>query len=137
MCNPGESRNANTFVGSRTILVLPRRATADQGSLDQIDRNARSLHRDGQAALVAECCRVYTDRMALSTGWPRLQAAPSWRERSVEERAQAIEAACRAAVQILAASTPQQRQARLARVDPVPPSTRALLRRLAAQRHHA
>ncbi|HUI25259.1 MAG TPA: hypothetical protein VL403_04170 [Candidatus Kryptonia bacterium] len=48
------------------------------------------------------------------------------------ERGQAIEAACRAAMQLLQGVP--DRQARLRRIDPVPASTRALLRRLAAQR---
>jgi len=63
--------------------------------------------------------------------WPKLRDASSWRGRTVEERAQAIEKACRAAVELLAASP--DRAGRLRRVDPVPPSTRALLQRLAAR----
>ena len=48
------------------------------------------------------------------------------------ERALAIEAACRAAMQLIESAP--DRLARLRRIDPVPDSTRALLCRLAAQR---
>jgi hypothetical protein len=61
--------------------------------------------------------------------WPRLRKDPEWRGRSVEERARAVELACRTAIQLL--SDARDREARLTRIDPVPPSTRALLRRLA------
>lgn len=65
--------------------------------------------------------------------WHRLDEAPSWRGKSIEERAKAIEAACKAAIQLLEAAP--DKQARLDRVDLVPPSTHALLRRLAAGRN--
>lgn len=51
--------------------------------------------------------------------------------RSVDERARAIVAACRAAMQMLEGMP--DREERLSRTDPVPASTRALLRRLAAR----
>jgi hypothetical protein len=70
--------------------------------------------------------------MTRKRAWPKLHEASSWRERTIEERARAIEQACRAALQLLADSP--DRVARLRRVDPVPPSTLALLRRLAAGR---
>lgn len=66
-----------------------------------------------------------------SSHWPKLREAPSWRGRGFEERARAIEDACRSAIQILSSSP--DRLARLRRIDPVPASTRALLRRLAAR----
>jgi len=47
----------------------------------------------------------------------------------MEERARAVESACRLAIQLLDGAP--DRAARLARIDPVPESTRALLRRLA------
>jgi hypothetical protein len=62
--------------------------------------------------------------------WPRLRDAPSWRGASVTERARAIENACRTAIQLLEDS--KEREARLRRIDPVPKSTRAIIRRLAA-----
>jgi len=64
--------------------------------------------------------------------WPKLRDTGSWCGRSVEERARGVEQACRAAMQMLAGSP--DRAARLRRIDPVPPSTRALLRRLCAAR---
>jgi hypothetical protein len=69
--------------------------------------------------------------MSTQRRWPRLPPAPSWKGRSIEERAQAVESACRTAMQLLAALP--DRDARLQRVDPLPASSRALLRRLAAQ----
>jgi hypothetical protein len=68
--------------------------------------------------------------MSKAPRWPKLSALPSWRERSVEERARAIESACRAALELLADSP--DGEARLRRIDPVPASTRDLLRRLAS-----
>jgi hypothetical protein len=62
--------------------------------------------------------------------WPKLREAPSWRGASVEERARAIEAACAGAMELLEHS--KEREARLRRIDPVPASTRAHIRRLAA-----
>jgi hypothetical protein len=62
--------------------------------------------------------------------WPRLREAPSWRGASVTERAHAIENACRTAIELLEDS--KEREARLTRIDPVPASTRAIIRRLAA-----
>lgn len=70
--------------------------------------------------------------MAENRPWPKLRDGASWRDRSVGERARAIEQACRTAVQLLAGSP--DRATRLRRIDPVPPSTRALLRRLRAGR---
>jgi len=70
--------------------------------------------------------------MSAKARWPQLPQPESWRDRSIEERAWAIESACRTALQLLAAAP--DREARLARIDPVPASTRALLRRLAARR---
>jgi hypothetical protein len=61
--------------------------------------------------------------------WPKLEAGDSWRSRSLEERATAIESACRTAMQILEGSSDRAR--RLAHVDPVPASTLRHLRRLA------
>lgn len=61
--------------------------------------------------------------------WPRLEKGESWRARSLEERARAVESACRTAMQLLAGSSNRAR--RLARIDPVPASTLAHLRRLA------
>jgi hypothetical protein len=66
---------------------------------------------------------------------PQPPQPESWRKRSLEERARGIESACRTALQLLAAVP--DRDARLARIDPVPASTRALLRRLAARRTDA
>lgn len=63
--------------------------------------------------------------------WPRLQPALLWRDRSTEERARAVEGACRAAMQLLDGAPDRHRK--LGRIDPVPQSTRAHLRRLAAQ----
>ena len=62
--------------------------------------------------------------------WPRLREAPSWRGASLAERARAIENACRTAIELLEDS--EDREARLGRIDPVPTSTRAIIRRLAA-----
>jgi hypothetical protein len=62
--------------------------------------------------------------------WPRLLDAPSWRGASVVERARAIENACRTAIELLGDS--KEREARLTRIDPLPASTRAIIRRLAA-----
>jgi hypothetical protein len=73
--------------------------------------------------------------MARRTSWPQLQREPSWADRPLAERARAIEAACRTAMQLL--ENAPDRQARLNRIDPVPASTRALLRRLAASRPDA
>jgi len=70
--------------------------------------------------------------MAGTRPWPKLRDAASSRDRPVEERARAVEQACRAAMQMLAGSP--DRAARLRRIDPVPRSTRALLRRLRAAR---
>jgi hypothetical protein len=54
---------------------------------------------------------------------------PSWRERSIAERDEALQLACRGAMQLLdALPDPAER---LRRHDPVPASTVALLRRLA------
>jgi hypothetical protein len=64
--------------------------------------------------------------------WPRLAPADLWRDRSLEERAAAVEAACKAAMQILEDAS--DREARLHRIDPVPESTRQHLRRLASRR---
>jgi hypothetical protein len=63
--------------------------------------------------------------------WPRLRDAPSWRGASVTERARAIESACRTAIELLEGS--KEREARLRRIDPVPSSTRTIIRRLAAR----
>jgi hypothetical protein len=65
--------------------------------------------------------------------WPRLQSPPSWRARSIAERDRGIVVACRTAMQILEAAPDRAR--RLMRIDPVPASTRAHLRRLAAARN--
>ncbi|MGB9380350.1 hypothetical protein [Candidatus Binatus sp.] len=62
---------------------------------------------------------------------PRLRDAPSWRGASVTERARAIENACRTAIELLEDS--KEREARLLRIDPVPSSTRTIIRRLAAR----
>jgi hypothetical protein len=71
--------------------------------------------------------------MAVKSGprWPRLREAPSWRGASVAERARAIESACATAIELLQDS--KEREARLRRIDPVPSSTRAIIRRLAAR----
>jgi hypothetical protein len=61
---------------------------------------------------------------------PKLREAPSWRGASLEERARALEAACAGAMELLEYS--KEREARLRRIDPIPASTRAILRRLAA-----
>lgn len=68
--------------------------------------------------------------MATSRRFPQLDPAPSWANRSVEERARAIEAACAAAIQLL--EDAPDRESRLHRLDPVPASTRAIIRRLAS-----
>lgn len=68
-------------------------------------------------------------RMRPDRSWPEIEGADSWRDRSLEERALAIESACRAAMQILEGSPDRER--RLSRGDPLPPSTLDLLRRLA------
>ena len=70
--------------------------------------------------------------MAVKNGpkWPKLREAVSWRGASVAERARAIESACRTAIELLEDS--KEREARLTRIDPVPASTRAIIRRLAA-----
>lgn len=73
--------------------------------------------------------------MSAGAPWPQLPEPESWRDRSIEERARAIESACRTALQLLASAP--DRALRLARIDPVPASTRALLRRLAARRTDA
>jgi hypothetical protein len=65
-----------------------------------------------------------------SPKFPRLREAPSWRGASVVERARAIENACRTAMELLEDS--KEREARLRRIDHVPSSTRAIIRRLAA-----
>ena len=62
--------------------------------------------------------------------WPRLREGPSWRGASQAERALAIESACATAMELLEDS--KEREARLQRIDPVPTSTRAIIRRLAA-----
>ncbi|MGH7924613.1 MAG: hypothetical protein ACREQH_08495 [Candidatus Binatus sp.] len=62
--------------------------------------------------------------------WPRLREGPLWRGASQAERARAIENACRSAMELLEDS--EEREARLRRIDPVPASTRAIIRRLAA-----
>jgi hypothetical protein len=75
------------------------------------------------------------DRVTQTAGtppWPKLRDAAFGRDRPIEERARAVEQACRAAMQMLAGSP--DRAARLRRIDPVPRSTRALLRRLRAAR---
>jgi hypothetical protein len=64
---------------------------------------------------------------------PKLREAPSWRGASVAKRARAIESACRTAIELLEDS--KEREARLRRIDPVPSSTRAIIRRLAASGH--
>lgn len=66
-----------------------------------------------------------------SAKWPKLREAPGWRGASVAERARAIENACRTAMELLEDS--KEREARLRRIDPVPNSTRAIIRRLAAE----
>jgi hypothetical protein len=73
--------------------------------------------------------------MAVKRGpkWPTLLETPSWRGVGVAARARAIENACRTAMELLQDS--EQREARLRRIDPVPPSTRAIIRRLATSGH--
>lgn len=71
--------------------------------------------------------------MKSSPKLPRLRETPSWRGASVAERARAIENACRTAMELLENS--EEREARLRRIDPVPSSTRAIIRRLAASGH--
>jgi hypothetical protein len=61
--------------------------------------------------------------------WPTLDKDDSWRMRSLEERARAIESACRTAMQILEESPQKTRM--LGHIDPVPSSTLSHLRRLA------
>lgn len=73
------------------------------------------------------------EAMRNDASWPRLQPAPSWRARSLAERDRGIVAACHSAMQLL--QEVPDRAARLARVDPLPPSTRAHLRRLAVARN--
>jgi hypothetical protein len=70
--------------------------------------------------------------MAVKSGskWPRLREAPSWRGAGIAERARAIENACRTALELLEDS--KDREARLRHIDPLPTSTRAIIRRLAA-----
>ena len=68
--------------------------------------------------------------MKSGSKWPRLRDAPSWRGASLAERARAIESACLTAMELLEDS--KEREARLRRTDPVPSSTRAIIRRLAA-----
>lgn len=70
--------------------------------------------------------------MTVQPNWPKLEPTSRWTGRSIEERARAIELACRTAMQLLADAA--DRDERLRRTDPVPPSTRAHLRRLAAGR---
>jgi len=62
--------------------------------------------------------------------WPKLREAPSWRGVGIAERARAIENACRTALELLEDS--KDREARLRHIDPLPASTRAIIRRLAA-----
>ncbi len=62
---------------------------------------------------------------------PKLVSDDTWRGRSIEERAAAIDAACRGAMQVLQDAA--DREARLRRVDRLPESTRRHLRRLAAR----
>ena len=90
----------------------------------------RTVHEPGLLSQSGTADRV--SHVAGIRRWPKLRDAASWRDRPVEERARAIEQACRAALQMLAGSP--DRVARLRRIDPVPPSTRALLRRLRAGR---
>ena len=70
--------------------------------------------------------------MAVKSGskWPKLREAPSWRGAGIAERARAIENACRTALELLEHS--KDREARLRHIDPLPASTRAIIRRLAA-----
>ena len=62
---------------------------------------------------------------------PKLLAPDTWRNRSTDERASAIEAACRGAMQLL--QDADDREDRLRRVDQLPESTRRHIRRLAAR----
>jgi hypothetical protein len=62
--------------------------------------------------------------------WPQLESPPSWAGRSLEERARGVEAACAAAIQLLGDGPDRAR--RLMQIDPVPASTRAIIRRLAS-----
>lgn len=73
--------------------------------------------------------------MAVKSGsmWPKLREAPSWRGASMTKRARAIENACLTALELLEHS--KDREARLRQVDPLPASTRAIIRRLAASGH--
>lgn len=70
-----------------------------------------------------------------ATRGPRLLPPEGWSERSVAERARALESACIAAMQIIA-STPEGGE-RLARIDPVPASTLRIIRKLATGHRHA
>ena len=58
--------------------------------------------------------------------WPKLREAPSWRGAGIAERARAIENACRTALELLEDS--KDREARLRHIDPLPASTRAIIR---------
>jgi len=68
--------------------------------------------------------------MASPDTWPSLEPDSSWKDRSEADHAAGIVVACRSAMQLLAGAP--DRDARLERIDPVPASTRALLRRLAS-----
>jgi hypothetical protein len=70
----------------------------------------------------------------MASAWRLLEPHTTWRGRSFAERADAIEAACRGAMQVLQGLP--DGAARLARIDPVPESTRILLRRLASAGRH-
>lgn len=72
--------------------------------------------------------------MTQDESWPRLHPARRWPDDSDAKRGDAVEAACRTAMQLLQDVPDRERY--LARLDPVPRSTRALLRRLASRSRH-
>jgi hypothetical protein len=63
---------------------------------------------------------------------PRLIPPDSWSGRSMAEHAAGLESACRAAMQLLEGRP--DREAVLARIDPLPASARDLIRRLVQER---
>jgi hypothetical protein len=68
-------------------------------------------------------------KKALATLLP----SESWSERSVRERALALESACSAAIEIMTSTG--NLEERLGRIDPIPASTLRVIRALTAKQH--
>lgn len=93
-------------------------------------RSSRSIGSD-PASLSSPAPGPTLDHVKAGRRWPKLLPVPP-RVGSVAERALAVELACRSAMQLLEGLP--DRDERLRRVDPIPASTTAHLRRLAASR---